>query len=54
MQKNAFIIMCDIINKLGLNLKDNENFITKNVEKSFKTHNFYLWKYTSIILNFLK
>lgn len=53
-QKNIFIIMCDIIKKMNLNTNKKESFLTKNIEKSFKNQNFQLWKYTSIILNFLK
>ena len=54
MQKALFIEMCNIINKINMKLKPDENFITKNMEKSLKRQYFYLWKYTSILLNILK
>lgn len=49
--KKVFILSCDLINKLSSSKYEKENrIISRDIEKSFETYNYKLWKLGSFIV----
>ena len=51
-QKAVFEKICDYFKNINITMNKKESFITKTLEKSIRTKNFYLWKETSKLINY--